>query len=173
MAEFLKIDDFEELFEIMERSFPIDEYRTKSGQKALFENKYYRVLGEKRGGKLVGFLAYWEFPDITYLEHLATCPECRNGGIGNELLNFVLSRADKPVCLEVEHPTDEITTRRVNYYKRIGFSLNLYPYIQPPLSEGRAPVELYVMTLGGEINEEQYLKIKNTLYREVYKKATD
>ncbi len=166
--ELLKIDDFDEIFEIMEKSFPATERRERAGQRALFENKYYRVLGEKREGRLAGFLAFWEFEDVRFLEHLATSPEQRNGGIGRSLLSAALSLSDKRVILEVEPACDEITERRINYYKRLGFTLNAHPYIQPSMAEGQPAIPLHIMSTGGELGEDEYEGIKRMIYREVY-----
>ena len=45
MIELLKSDAFDEVFEIMKKSFPKDEYRTYEGQKKLLEEPVYRIYG--------------------------------------------------------------------------------------------------------------------------------
>lgn len=44
MTELLKIQDFDQMYAIMEASFPDDEYRGYEGQRQLFENPEYRCL---------------------------------------------------------------------------------------------------------------------------------
>lgn len=44
MTELLKIQDFDQMYAIMEASFPDDEYRGYEGQRQLFENPEYKVF---------------------------------------------------------------------------------------------------------------------------------
>lgn len=169
MTEQFNLSDFDQIFEIMEKSFPLTEYRTYDEQKALWKNDAYRVIGARQNGKIVAFLALWDFDNVLFLEHLATTPECRNLGIGASIIREVLESTDKLVCLEVEHPEDELTERRVGFYKRNGMFLNEYDYIQPPISKGREAVPLYIMTSGSPIDELKYREIKSTIYKNVYK----
>ena len=60
--------------------------------------------------------------------------------------------------------------RRIAFYERNGFFLNKYDYIQPPMSKGKNPVPLLVMTSGGKVSAKRFDEIKKCLYREVYKK---
>lgn len=168
MIEQFNLSDFDQIFQIMKDSFPLTEYRTYDEQKALFENKYYKVVGVKRDGRVIAFLALWGFDEFTFLEHLATTPECRNAGIGKQIICDVLASAEKLVCLEVEHPDDELTSRRVAFYERNGMFLNRYDYTQPPISEGRDPIPLFIMTSRSPISEERYIEIRDTLYDRVY-----
>ncbi|MBO7288483.1 MAG: hypothetical protein J6V03_00640, partial [Clostridia bacterium] len=75
---------------------------------------------------------------------------------------------NKLICLEVEPPQSEITKRRVGFYKRNGFYLNEYPYIQPPISNGKNPVPLMIMTSGHKVNRKEFNLIKEYIYRNVY-----
>lgn len=168
MIEHFNLSDFDQIFEIMENSFPLTEYRTYDEQKALWSNPYYKVVGVRKDGKIIAFLAMWDLENVLFLEHLATTPECRNGGIGRHIIREVLDSTDKLVCLEVEHPDDDLTKRRVEFYKRNGMFLNEYDYIQPAISHGREPIPLYIMTSRAPINESTYNEIKSTIYKTVY-----
>ena len=44
MTELLKIQDFDQMYAIMEASFPDDEYRGYEGQRQLLENPEYKVF---------------------------------------------------------------------------------------------------------------------------------
>jgi hypothetical protein len=50
MIEQIYFNDFEKIYEIMEKSFPLTEFRTKDEQSALFKNKYYKIIGIKENG---------------------------------------------------------------------------------------------------------------------------
>lgn len=161
-------DRSDEIFEIMEKSFPLTEYRTREEQAALFDREEYRVLASLEGDRMLGFIAFWELDGLTFLEHLATLPEARNRGLGAELLRSAVDMAENPVCFEVEPPEDELTRRRVGFYERNGMYLNDYPYIQPPISSGREPIPLRIMTSGAPIDEERFRSVRDLLYRDVY-----
>ena len=165
-------EDFDTIFEIMEKSFPDDEYREYEEQRALFSIPEYSVyvVDERAGnGSVKAFSAVWEFDEFMYIEHLAVNPDSRNGGIGASILRALQNMSDKPICLEVEFPENELARRRIGFYSRNGFALNNYPYIQPPMSAGKNPVPLLIMTTGGEICEDEFINIMDSLYKIVYK----
>lgn len=106
-----------------------------------------------------------------FIEHFAVNPLYRNNGLGGKILNDLLKKLKKQVCLEVELPTTVIARRRIGFYERNGFFLNLYPYEQPPLSQGKKALPLHVMTSGGFADEQRFRRIKSALYKKVYRKA--
>ncbi len=154
---------------IMEASFPTDERRPREEQARLFDNPVfhaYGMLDDK--GEVMAFLTVYEFDTFVFAEHLAVDEKFRNQGLGATLMRGFLETLGKPLCLEVEHPTGELPRRRIGFYERLGFTLNDYPYIQPPMSEGQGEVPLLVMSTRGPLTPEQFETVKKTLYREVY-----
>ena len=163
MLQRINETDFPEIYRIMQASFSDDEYRPYDEQLALFEEPEYRIYYMP-----AGFLAVWEFESFIYIEHFAVDPALRNSGTGSAMLQE-LKQYQKPICLEVELPEDELTRRRIGFYERNGFVFNEYPYIQPPISKGKSPVPLRIMTYRSEITREEFQKMKEILYRRVYK----
>lgn len=53
--EKLDRSDFEEVYHIMEQSFPTDERRKKEGQQKLLEEEKYELLGVRNGE------GFWHF----------------------------------------------------------------------------------------------------------------
>ena len=164
MLQFTSQSDFSEIYRIMQASFSGDEYRPYDEQLALFEEPEYRIYYMP-----AGFLAVWEFESFIYIEHFAVDPALRNSGTGSAMLQELVKQYQKPICLEVELPEDELTRRRIGFYERNGFVFNEYPYIQPPISKGKSPVPLRIMTYGEAITRETFEAMKNVLYRSVYK----
>ena len=148
LIELLNDKNFDEVYALMKTSFPADERRTYSEQKELLSNPIYKIYISKnfRTGQIEAFAALWLFDDFTFIEHLAVNPNHRNAGIGTRFLNGILKIQEKTVCLEVELPDTEIAVRRIGFYERNGFFLNEYHYEQPPISKGRKPIRLYIMT---------------------------
>ena len=173
MTEQFTFNDFEKVYEIMENSFPLTEFRPKDEQAELFKNKYYKIIGIKENGIPISFAAIWRFEDFTFIEHLATTPEHRNKGLGAKILQDIISNEGKIVCLEVEPPVCDLTRRRVAFYERNGMFFNSHPYIQPSISAGRNPIPLFIMTSHKTIDEENFITIKNKLYKEVYKATSN
>ena len=164
MLQRINETNFPEIYRIMQVSFSDDEYRPYDEQLALFEEPEYRIYYMP-----AGFLAVWEFESFTYIEHFAVDPALRNSGTGSAMLQELVKQYQKPICLEVELPEDELTRRRIGFYERNGFVFNEYPYIQPPISKGKSPVPLRIMTYKSEITREEFQKMKEILYRRVYK----
>ena len=183
MLQQINETDFSEIYRIMQASFPDDEYRLYNEQLALFEEPEYRiyyvpVTGWEGSGDnshrnsamhAAGFLAVWEFESFTYIEHFAVDPALRNSGTGSAMLQELVRKYQKQICLEVELPEDELTRRRIGFYERNGFVFNEYPYIQPPISKGKSPVPLRIMTYGSAITQDTFEEMKRVLYQRVYK----
>jgi ribosomal protein S18 acetylase RimI-like enzyme len=183
MLQFTSQSDFSEIYRIMQASFSDDEYRPYDEQLALFEKPEYRIYymsaiemervsNHSTGNSTMhaaGFLAVWEFESFTYIEHFAVDPVLRNSGTGSAMLQELVRKYQKQICLEVELPEDELTRRRIGFYERNGFVFNEYPYIQPPISKGKSPVPLRIMTYGSAITQDTFEEMKRVLYQRVYK----
>ena len=183
MLQRINETDFPEIYRIMQASFSDDEYRPYDEQLALFEEPEYRIYymsaiemervsNHSTGNSTMhaaGFLAVWEFESFTYIEHFAVDPVLRNSGTGSAMLQELVRKYQKQICLEVELPEDELTRRRIGFYERNGFVFNEYPYIQPPISKGKSPVPLRIMTYGSAITQDTFEEMKRVLYQRVYK----
>ena len=165
----ISVDEFDAVYDIMENSFPDDEYRSYCGQKMLFSKPEYDIyVVDGDDSTLRAFVSVWDFDNFAYIEHLAVNPARRTAGIGASILAAVKEKAGKRICLEVELPENDIARRRIGFYTRNGFSLNEYHYIQPPMSAGKNPVPLLIMTTGGAVDEKKFEYIKDKLYEKVY-----
>ncbi|MFR9651791.1 MAG: GNAT family N-acetyltransferase [Rikenellaceae bacterium] len=102
----------------------------------------------------IGILFWWDLSEFTFVEHLATIPAVRGKGYGNQILSDLISCSKKPILLEVEHPEDEISRRRIGFYERMGFVLNDHPYRHPSYQQIEGEfVDLMVMTYPNSITE--------------------
>ena len=170
MLELLNVDRFDEMYGIMEYSFPESERRSREGQRKLFADPRYKVAAQSdERGRLEAFLAYWQLEKVTFLEHFAVAADLRGAGLGGRFLDELLTALKKPVLLEAEPPETDIAARRIAFYERHGFVLNGYDYIQPPLGEGRDSIPLKVMTYGEGLTPESFNAIRAEIYAAVYK----
>lgn len=162
-------DDFEVIWKIMEESFPVDELRTKDGQKALFAESKYQVYGCRLQEDIAAILAVWKFDTFAFLEHFAVDSALRNGGIGADMLQQLLAQFMTPVVLEVELPTQNLAQRRIGFYERNGFELNHYEYVQPALNPISKPIPLMIMSSHHKLGTGEFENIRDILYQYVYK----
>lgn len=70
---------------------------------------------------LAGFFNYWDLGNAYYIHFIAVYPALRNRKIGQQILSWIVANLHRPVFLESEVPFDEITARRLDFYKRNGF----------------------------------------------------
>lgn len=168
--ELLHETEFDTIYALMEQSFPETERRTGAGQRALLAEPDYQIWVQRTpSGGVAGFAAVWELDEFVFLEHLAVDPLLRNGGIGARILTQLDERYGRPICLEVELPQTPMAARRIGFYRRMGYFLNDYPYIQPSMAPGRASIPLRIMTARAPIDAATFAHIRDTLYARVYK----
>lgn len=155
---------------VYEYSFPEDERRDFDKVKELLrENGAFRLALIEKDETPVGLFAYWQWPDLRYVEHFAVDRNCRGGGIGADILRVFVEMADTPVVLEVEHPDDEICSRRIRFYERQGFVLHdAFDYVQPPYDATKKALHLYLMTYGMPGFADCCCEIEKRLHTQVY-----
>ena len=108
------VGDFDEVFRIMEASFPEDELRPREEQRALMDEDFYTILVDRsEEGAIAGFLAVWRFEGLLYVDHFAVNPQLRGGGIGSKMIAALKEVSDDPICLEVELPETRDAQRRI------------------------------------------------------------
>lgn len=161
---------FDEIFNIMEEAFPTNEIRTYEEQKALLNKKNYKIITHSIGNQIVAFIAAWDLKDFSFIEHLSTTTKFRGMGIGSELVSKFILSSNKPIILEVEPPKDELTKRRINFYKRLEFKYNDYYYEQPKLREDALTCELKIMSYPNELLPNEFERVTKELYLQVYNK---
>ncbi len=157
---------FAEFLDLMHEAFPISERRTDEEFSSLRTHPNVQLLCTLDGEHLRGAMLLWRMDEFVFVENFATHPAARNQGLGSAMLN----RIEPPCVLEVEPPEDELTRRRVGFYRRNGFVLNEYEYYLPCLNEEteRSP-QLFLMSRPEALTPERFEAAKNTLYSTVYK----
>ena len=166
-------NQFEEIYSIMESSFPPDERRPYAEQKALLDLSCYRILAQldPSNTHIQGFLATWDTPSLCFIEHFAVNPLDRNHGLGAAMLQELMTQQSKRICLEVELPETELAIRRIHFYERNGLYLNPYDYTQPALSAGQQAISLYLMTSDHTLEPSEFTTIQKEIMQYVYHTA--
>lgn len=164
--------NFDEIFKIMDESFPNNEIRTYEAQKKLLDNDKYNIYVKKNeSDSIIGFLAYWNLKNCTFFEHLAVSKKFRGNGVGKEIILENAKNVKKPIFFEVELPNTDIAQRRINFYKRLGFNLNEFYYEQPALRKNEKPQQMLIMSYPEPIDEQNFVDYKKEIYDNVYCKT--
>lgn len=89
---------FDQIFEIMEASFPLAEFRNYEEQKKLLSNPRYHIFTEKNEqGEVIAFLCVWKFKTFRYVENIAVAPVKRGSGVGSRLMDYYINQSTLPI----------------------------------------------------------------------------
>lgn len=155
------------------RAFPAEERRPLHILSRLLEDpgsgvELYLIEDGESPAVPAGFITLWTLGcGVRYVEHFAIRPELRGGGIGAAAP--ALLPHDSLIVLEVEMPANPLACRRIEFYRRTGFTLHdAFRYVQPPYSPSLPEVEMKLMTRGNFPQGITICDIANSLRAEVY-----
>lgn len=137
---------FDKAWELYEEAFPLEERRLLDAQARVMKNSNYRFDIMIHENQLIGFLLWWDFKSIRYIDHFATATSQRNKGFGTLIFEKFMNSSDKPILLEVELPNSTMSQRRIKFYERLGLKLNEHYYELPAFHEGDSPLQLLLMS---------------------------
>lgn len=151
---------FEELYM---SSFPENERRNPDSLPEIFSNEAYHPEAWVKGDTLLALLCWWEDEAYRYIEHYAIHPEHRSSGFGSRFLKEWRDEDERPVILEIEPVVDDLTTRRLAFYRRLSFVENKeIEHIQPPYHKGTPPVPFEILSYPVVLSTGLYLRFKAT-----------
>ncbi|MEX1384192.1 GNAT family N-acetyltransferase [Lutibacter sp.] len=144
-------NNFQKAWELYEDAFPIEERRTLHGQASTLKhpNYHFDIVMDK--DQFIGFILWWDFETLMYIDHFATSVQLRNKGYGKQILKKFINNNDKPVLLEVELPTSNNNQRRIIFYENIGFKINQHYYEVPNAKRNQPPLQLLLMSYPNKI----------------------
>lgn len=155
--------------QLLHDSFPLVERRDDEAQRDNTDhNPRFTCYFISDDELPVGLITAWNLDGFYYLEHLATTPLIRNRGYGKQIIQQIKDLLPGVIVLEVEHPEDEMSRRRIGFYQRCGFQLCEEEYIQPPYREGGEEVPLFLMYSGTDSIDDAFDTIRQRIYKEVY-----
>ena len=141
----IKSSDFDYIYEEMVKNFIKAELRDYDDAKALVDNGRYTVYHIELNSERIGFITVWELDSFTFFEHFVIFEKHRNKGYGKMALDLLKKRFPITV-LEAEPPDTELSARRIGFYGRAGYSINDFPYIQPPYRASDTGIPLLLLS---------------------------
>ncbi len=163
---------FEEFRRLYGTSFPIFEKRTEDQQEYAFGCSQYHLAEYWEGSTFIGFISYWEFDSLIYIEHLAIDTTLRGKGYGSQMLDSFLASTSKTIILEIDPVVDEISRARLRFYERCGFRHNGYQHRHPAYREGYQPHPLVVLSSRRQMTPEEYDEFSRNLKEIVMKEPS-
>lgn len=161
-------DLFAWAYNLLDDSFPYEERRSRRDQLQVLSHPDYRLCVAMCDGNKVGVVGYFETSEFIYFENFCTLPQLRNCGFGSKILQALVAQyPDRLFVLEAELPTDELTTRRIGFYKRNGMQTNVYDHVQPHYHKGDKDLHLVVLSYGRQLTADEYKRFKRYLDEQV------
>ena len=157
---------YKDAYCLYENAFPLIERRDEINHNIALSFNDYHFDFIIDNNNLVGIMLYWESNDFIFLEHFAILSNLRNKGYGEKALNL-LKEKNKPIILEIEEPTNDITTRRLNFYKRNGFILTNHNHKQLKFRKNDQELVLKILSYPLPITNEEYNKFYTYLHSKV------
>lgn len=151
-----------------EESFPANERRAFTNLLKLLSCPDMHLCGLVEQDRLVGFIIYWHWSELVFVEHFAIDPNQRGQRLGQQALDKLLALNSPYFILEVELPQDDISRRRIQFYERQGFYLNLFNYNQPPYKLGMPEIPMHLMSIPAIENQETFTLLSALIKARVY-----
>ncbi|GAB2537449.1 GNAT family N-acetyltransferase [Spirosoma aerophilum] len=156
-----------------ENSFPPSERRTFCDLLRLLPYPEMHLCGLVSEDKLVGFIIYWQWEECLFVEHFAIDPGLRGRQYGQQALDIVFRQSASYVVLEVELPNDNLSIRRIAFYERQGFYLNVFPYAQPPYQRGNPSIPMHLLSTPAITSQQLFTEFSTLIYERVYQRFYD
>lgn len=168
LQQVISLHDLEQVRELYVNSFPAHERREFNELATHLSIPNFKIFRVVDIDVTVGFISVWNFVDFTFVEHFAVSPEHRGRGVGKEVMTTLVRNEEKPIVLEVEPPIDDLSIRRVKFYKELGFAILPQVYMQPSYDGVKPQVELRLMTTHPAIAKERVAQWVKTIASNVY-----
>lgn len=164
----LTMQEFEEFYTILKGHFPTKEVKEYHYLKSLFKDKKAKAITLKEEDKIIGILSYFDLRDIAFVDYFAISNDYQSQGLGHKMLSYFKEFINKPFILEVEHPEDTLTKRRIDFYKRNGLHLNTQDYVVPAMPNISQELHFLLMSYPNAIEAKNYPALYQRILKEVY-----
>lgn len=127
-------------------SFPERERRNINNLEIVLTDRHFHAVKFVINNGFAALMFYWQLNNFVFLEHFAVTKNNQGKGYGKQMMEWLLKLPSSYFLLEVEHPFDDDSQRRIGFYERLGFSTNHYEYFQPPYRVTDDPLPLLLMS---------------------------
>ena len=111
--------DFENISPILSTDF--DDFWTTTTLKSELENEHSKYIVAKHQDKIVGFAGIWKAVDDVHITNIVVRKDFRNNGIGNLLLEKLISLTKELNFKELTLEVNANNTPAIKLYEKHGF----------------------------------------------------
>lgn len=167
--ELLKLEEFDRFYQILSNNFPTKEIKEYNYMKDTFHAGLYQVLTLKDNDQIVGIMSFYQHDDFRFIDYFAIDGSLKGKGMGSKMLQYFINLDDKMVILEVEHPEDEQSKRRIAFYQRNGLYINdQFEYFVPPVRNLKHRLYFHLMSSKRKLNNIEFEKYYPQILKMVY-----
>lgn len=153
-----------------EQAFPMEERRDFTQLLQMLDSPDMHICALVEQEKPIGFIIYWQWDNLIYVEHFAVDPEQRGRQLGQKALQSLMTLEKATYVLEVELPTDDMSQRRVRFYERQGFFLNPFAYKQPPYRSNGTAIPMKLMSIPAIEDWNAFQQVSQQIDEKVYRR---
>ncbi len=178
---------FDKIYAIYEKSFPLSEQKSKEFFRTLFEREDYSIFICQNQDEIEGFTIFYTplSLDFILLEYMAINGNIRSKGLGSKLFQYSISQLHKfdtkPILIEIDSTKDDskncaMNNKRADFYRKNSCKIvENFDYILGLKSEYRASkMELMVYFPNKKHIEKKSLKrYIQEIYSNVYNRSHD
>lgn len=125
-------------------AFPPEERRSRHAHERAQNDAAFHTAGLYHQNHFVGLMAWWEWKEMLYLEHLAIVETEHGKGYGHAALTALKAKG-ADIILEIEPVCHEQQARRLAFYQSRGFKELPYPHIQLAYQQGYPDIPLLLL----------------------------
>lgn len=167
--ELLKLEEFDQFYQILLNNFPTKEIKEYNYMKDTFYAGHYQVLTLKKDHQIVGIMSFYQHDDFRFIDYFAIDGALKGNGMGSKMLQYFIGLDDQMVILEVEHPENEQSERRIGFYQRNGLYLNdQFNYFVPPVRNLKHRLYFHLMSSKRELDNIEFEKYYPQILKMVY-----
>lgn len=116
----MRVEDLDAILVIERASFPTP-WSRRAFLSELTENAYARYYVAKVGGRVIGYAGTWAVLDEVHITNVAVHPSWRHQGIGRQLMEAIVTRADENRCRRVTLEVRRSNLVAQRLYESFGF----------------------------------------------------
>lgn len=155
--------DINHLIDLLLKFFYGEQLRKRDSQiKAMKSEEYMVTYILDSEGIVIGFMFWWDFSWIRFIEYLFVDEHYQRQGLGSKLLTNCLFTT-KPVVVEVESNTET-----QDFYIKNGFHENSYIYSPIKINEYEQTIHYSVFSYKKKLTKDQYKDFIETINEEKY-----
>ena len=158
----IKTNFLEKIIDLLKETFSNCELRSDESQKKAFLHTNYRISYCMCNDDIVGFVLWWDFDSIIFVEYLCVANNYQHNYIGSSLLDS-LTTIRKMIVVEVAKDKN-----KKKFYKNNNYVYNKRKYDPIPLNNDSNVNNYYIFSYKRALTNLEYSSFVRTIHLEEY-----